>query len=111
MKQLNILLAAVFFCMNASAQTDTTTTKKSDTMRIGNIIIIKKGKGSEGHKASIEVSKEEFKRKHSKKITTNWWQVDLGFSNYDDQTNYANATVDGYGYLQNRLGVSQLIQK
>ncbi|MEP7164892.1 MAG: outer membrane beta-barrel protein [Ferruginibacter sp.] len=97
MKQLNILLAAVFFCMNASAQTDTTTNaKKSDTMRIGNIIIIKKGKGSDGNKASIEVNKEEFERKHSKKITTNWWQVDIGFANYDDKTNYTTANAGNY---------------
>ena len=105
MKQLNILLAAVFFCMNASAQTDTTTTKKSDTMRIGNIIIIKKGKGSDSTKASIEMNKEAFNRKHSKKITTNWWQVDIGFSNYDDKTNYAALNAGGDKYLQNnRIG-------
>ena len=99
MKQLNILLAAVLFCMNASAQTDTTTSaQKSDTMRIGNIIIIKKGKGTDGkkNKASIEMNKEEFSRKHSKKVTTNWWIVDLGFANYDDQTNYTTATASGY---------------
>ena len=90
MKQLNILLASLFFCMNASAQTDTTTTKKSDTLRIGNIIIIKKGKGPDGNKASIEMSKEEFKRKHSKKVTTNWWIVDLGFANYEDKIGRAS---------------------
>lgn len=82
--------------MNASAQTDTTTTKKSDTLRIGNIIIIKKGKGSDGNKASIEMNKEEFNRKHSKKVTTNWWIVDLGFANYDDKTNYTTANASGY---------------
>ncbi len=104
MKQLNILLASVFFCMNASAQTDTTTTKKSDTLRIGNIIIIKKGKGSDGNKASIEMNKEEFNRKHSKKVTTNWWQVDVGFSNYDDKTNYVTANADPRMYLVNKSG-------
>lgn len=107
MKQLNILLAAVFFCMGASAQTDTTTSKKkSDTLRIGNMIIIKKGKGTDSNaKASIEMNKEEFKRKHSKKVTTNWWQVDVGFANYDDKTNYAALNAGADKYLQNnRIG-------
>ena len=102
MKQLNILLAAVFFCMSASAQTDTTnSSKKSDTMRIGNIIIIKNGKGSgEVSKASKEMRKHDFERKHSRKISTNWWIVDLGFANYDDKTNYTNTG----NYLVNRPG-------
>lgn len=102
MKQLNILLAAVFFCMAASAQTDSTkSTKKSDTMRIGNIIIIKKGKlpGDTG-KSTIQRDREAFEKKNAKKVSTNWWIVDVGFANYDDQTNYANTG----NYLVNRPG-------
>jgi hypothetical protein len=107
MKQLNILLAAVFLCISASAQTDTTTAKKSDTMRIGNIIIIKKGKGpNEIVKISEEERRRQFERKHSKKVSTNWWVVDLGFSNYDDKSNYSSATADGY--LVNRPGYSNI---
>jgi hypothetical protein len=103
MKQLNILLATVFFCLAASAQTDTTIARKSDTMRIGNIIIIKKGKGSvDLNNTSKESRREEFNRKHSKRITTNWFQMDIGFANYDDKTNYVAATADGY--LRNRPG-------
>lgn len=91
MKQLNILLAAIFIGMSAFAQTDTTQSSK-DTMRIGNIIIIKKGKKyNVNDSLSKEASRKNFERKQRSKISTNWWIVDLGFANYDDQTNYANA--------------------
>lgn len=98
MKQLNILLAAVIFCTGASAQNDPAKNeKKSDTLRIGNMVIIKKGKGpGDGDKISFESRKEEFNRKHSKRISTNWGIVDLGFANYDDQTNYTAANAGPY---------------
>jgi hypothetical protein len=104
MKQLNILLAAVFLCMSATAQKDSTKNQKQpDTLRIGNMIIIKKGnKSSETVIASKEDRKANFERKQAKRISTNWWIVDLGFSNYDDQSNYVNVTNDGY--LINRPG-------
>jgi len=106
MKQLNILLAAVFFCMGASAQTDTAMSKKkSDTMRIGNIIIIKNGKGSKQiSKASIEDRRNDFQRKQSRKVSTNWWVVDLGFANYDDKTNYTALNASPDNFLVNRPG-------
>ena len=44
MKQLITFLAAAIICSTATAQTDSTTTKKSDTIRIGGIIIVKNGK-------------------------------------------------------------------
>lgn len=104
MKQLNILLAAVFLCITATAQKDTTDTqKKPDTIRIGNMIIIKKGnKSTETVITSKEDRKANFERRQAKRISTNWWIVDLGFSNYDDQSNYVTATGDGY--LRNRPG-------
>ena len=104
MKQLNILLAAVFFCISASAQTDTTVTKKNDTMRIGNIIIVKKGKKFSIDSSSKELAKQNFERKQKSKVSTNWWIVDLGFANYDDQTNYVMANTGGY--LQDKPGSS-----
>jgi len=107
MKQLNILLAAVFLCMTASAQTDTTNTKKNDTMRIGNIIIVKKGKKFSIDSSSREASRQNFERKQKSKISTNWWIVDLGFSNYDDQTNYVAANASPSGYLNPASNLSK----
>ncbi len=108
MKQLNILLAAVFLCMSATAQKDSTKNqKKPDTLRIGNMIIIKKGnKYGDSTKVSSETRKANFERKQAKRISTNWWIVDLGFANYNDQSNYVNATNDGY--LINRPGFPDL---
>ena len=96
MKKINLLLVAAFICLNASAQTDTTISKKSDTMRIGNIIIIKKGKKFDFDSSGNETAQKNAARKHASKVSTNWWIVDLGFSNYDDQTNYAAANASGY---------------
>ncbi len=96
MKKINLLLVAAFICLNASAQTDTTVSKKSDTMRIGNIIIIKKGKKFDFDSMGNETAQKNAARKHASKVSTNWWIVDLGFSNYDDQTNYAAANASGY---------------
>ncbi len=97
MKQLNILLIMVLMGLGAVAQTDTITTgKKSDTLRIGNLIIIKKGKGTDDQKTSIETDQEEIKRKNSRRVTMNWFQVDLGFANYDDKTDYTLANASGY---------------
>ena len=90
--------------MSASAQTDTTITKKADTMRIGNIIIIKKGKKFSIDSSGKETARQNFERKQQSRISTNWWIVDLGFANYDDQTNYVNANASGY--LVDRPGSS-----
>ena len=114
MKRLTILLAAVFYCLSVNAQTDTgsvtvradTTVKpkRSDTMHIGNILIIKRGgKGSNGKDSSVTVIRQ---RKNASRVSTNWVIVDLGFANYNDKTNYINATADGY--LVNRPGAPLL---
>lgn len=104
MKKLNMLFIAVMAGFGAMAQTDTTVTRKSDTMRIGNIVIIKKGKKVSADSNGIEITQETQARKHTSKVTTNWWIVDLGFSNYDDQTNYTTANTGGY--LVDRPGSS-----
>lgn len=99
MKRLTVLLATVFYCFCASAQEaqkDTSITpKRSDTVRIGNIIIIKRGGKKSNGSDSGSVKMSTAPRKHSR-IETNWGGFDIGFSNYSDKTNYAAATADGY---------------
>lgn len=103
MKKMITLCAAVCIALGSFAQTtkDTTITPKpvpeEDTIRIGGMIIIRK-KGS-----TDEVKKEgEYKyksRKNSEKpsnLTTNWWIVDLGFSNYTDNTLYTSGAAQAY---------------
>lgn len=82
-------------CLTVSAQDEG---KKSDTIRIGGMIIVKKGwTGKKNRKAHLE--KNHAPEKISN-ISTNWGILDLGFANYDDKTNYSSAG----SYLVNRPG-------
>lgn len=86
-----LLLAAIAFSltMSALAQADTTNTNKSDTIRIGGMIIIKKT-GKDG-KEDKEVILSNRKKKSNANVSTNWFIVDLGFANFNDKTNYSSA--------------------
>ena len=92
-------------CFAVHAQTDTTVVvlkdttllTKRDTIRIGNILIIKKGDNSK----SVSIGNNPIK---NGRITTNFIALDLGFSNYNDQTNYGNTA----NYLYNRPGAAPL---
>lgn len=101
MKQLITFLAAAIFCSASMAQTPVTDTLQpnaKDTIRIGNIVIIKKGKTSKD--VNITMGRNKTKRKQNANVSTNWWIVDLGFNNYTDKTNYATAG----SYLINKPG-------
>ena len=105
MKQLFTLMATAMLCTAAKAQNDTTITKKeSDTIKIGNMVIIKKGGGSESKNKYVHIDVERRQRSKPSNISTNWGIVDLGFANYIDKTNYGNTG----GYLYNRQGAAPL---
>jgi Outer membrane protein beta-barrel domain len=93
MKRLTLLLATAIICLSATAQEE-----KKDTIRIGGMIIVKDGKKN-GKNKDFKVTKNNSPKKRSN-ISTNWWILDLGFSNYEDKTNYATAG----SYLVNRPG-------
>lgn len=98
MKKLILLLATAAIYLNLTAQTEPE--KKDgdkDTIRIGGMRIVKKGKKSAD--VSINIGKDRLKGKR-RNVTTNWCIVDLGFANYSDNTNYANAG----NYLVNKPG-------
>ena len=104
MKKLILLLAIAAFCLNVSAQQDSVKTKQEkDTIRIGGMIIIKEGKENKDREVSVNIGGDDVKKKRSN-VTTNWWILDLGFANYNDKTNYANAG----SYLVNRPGYPAL---
>ncbi len=86
--------------LGALAQTDSTgknAADKGDTIRIGGITIIRKA-GSKDH----EILRDREYRMHGRKrdnpsnLSTNWWIMDLGFSNYTDHSNYTQAAADGF---------------
>jgi len=84
------------------AQTDSSG-HTSDTVKVGNFIIIKKKKNSSGDNESIwknwdkdfNVGVEHHPNRKAN-ISTNWFIVDLGFTNFRDQTDYAAAQSGGY---------------
>lgn len=102
MKRLVILFTALLFTTISQAQKDSSN-YNSDTVRVGNFVIIKKNKGSAETQTSIwhdwdktvDVKVERRPRKKSN-ISTNWWIMDLGFANFRDETNYTNAQAGNY---------------
>jgi hypothetical protein len=100
MKRIFTLCIVLCTMLTSFAQTDTTGKEKpaaSDTIRVGGIIIIRKP----GQKGREVVHDREYKmrsrnREKPSNISTNWWILDLGFSNYTDNTNYSSAATQGY---------------
>lgn len=104
MKKLILLLAIAMICLNVSAQEDSVKTDlNKDTIRIGGMIIVKKGKGDKDKRLSVKIGEDNSKKKKSN-LSTNWWIIDLGFSNYNDKTDYTNTG----SYLINRPGYPAL---
>ena len=86
------------------AQEDTT--KKAepvpDTIRVGGIIIIKKG-GGKNTEYDVNNNYSRYRKTKKSNLTTNWMIVDIGFAGFDDRTNYA--TPEAQSFLQNPNGV------
>lgn len=104
MKTFYILLATVCLHITSFAQTDTTGKSPSgsnnDTIRIGNIIIIRKpGKNKDNDSGVVRI---ERRRGPSPNISTNWGIVDLGFNNYNDNTMYASAEAQQFAPGSNK---------
>jgi hypothetical protein len=95
MKRIYLLIAALGVAGSTFAQTDSTTTtnSKSDTIRIGNMIIIKKAKQS-GSKTEVVIQKKTPQKPSY--ISTNWWIFDLGFANVNDKTDYTSAEAKSF---------------
>lgn len=99
MRKLYLLLAVL--CTTAIAQAQTDSTGKignPDTIRVGNIVIIKKGGNSGNGNVNInaDVKIAERKYHHNPNVSTNWVIFDFGFNNYNDKTNYASASAQAY---------------
>ncbi|MBY0534671.1 MAG: PorT family protein [Chitinophagaceae bacterium] len=88
MKRMFLLLTGFCFAIGLQAQE----TEKSDTVKIGNITIIKKddgkSKGSSSNDTEVKIEKKKSKGK-----STNWGIVDIGINQFNDQTNYSSAAI------------------
>ena len=100
-----LLLGGLCLAVSSMAQTDTTvkpapdTTVKpapaSDTLRVGNMIIIKKaGEKHGGSDTEVKISQRKYKKNPN--VSTNWVILDLGFSNYTDNTDYSSAAAQAF---------------
>ncbi|HVW61974.1 MAG TPA: outer membrane beta-barrel protein [Puia sp.] len=98
-----LLLAGLGLTLSGHAQNDTTRTLKDtiapaheDTIRVGSLIIVKSGKiDRSDHNNTIHVyHKRSFYRPSN--ISTNWGILDIGFANYNDQTNYSSASAQAF---------------
>ena len=95
MKRTLILLAGICFAFAGLAQTDSTK-KEGDTIHVGNMIIIKRGNknGPDDHDNDVHIYHR--KNYESSNLSTNWWIIDLGISQVNDKTDYAQAIAQGY---------------
>ncbi len=87
------LTLIVFVCVSmANAQDDSVMVKKqNDTIRIGGMIILKRGDTTGSHGVNVRIG-NKYRTKNSN-VSTASFIVDLGFSNLVDHTNYTTATA------------------
>jgi hypothetical protein len=101
MKRIFTLMIILCTALTGFAQQDTTTRKSDepDTIKVGGMIIIRR---HDGGRQVVRNRKDRDttipRRNYSKpsNISTNWWILDLGFSNYNDETNYASAATQAF---------------
>ena len=101
-------MVAVLLTLQGIAQTDSTKKDQTDTIHVGNFIIVQKNKGSrssgdssynnDDHHYSFDVnlfSRGHRNRTHSN-VSTNWFIFDLGFANWRDNTAYGTAAANNF---------------
>jgi hypothetical protein len=97
-----ILLVCVAACLFTSgfAQTDTTGKKETnDTIRIGGMIIVKKPGSNDREIITGDRTVKIPSRKReseNENVTTNWSILDIGFSGFNDQTNYSSPEAQAF---------------
>ncbi len=95
MNRILLAIIASAITMSSYAQVDSTEAQKADTIRVGGMIIIKKQGKDEKENKEITISNRSRHRNNSN-VSTNWGIVDLGFSNWNDKTNYSSAEAQAF---------------
>src|SRR3569833_4206048 len=98
-----LLLSGLCLALSGQAHVDNTNPTKDttrpgthpDTIRVGNLIIVKSGKIDNSDHGTVHVYRRQSSY-HASNISTNWGILDLGFANYNDQTNYASASAQQF---------------
>jgi hypothetical protein len=106
MKRIFTLCITLCLIISAFAQTDTTgkqnTVPQNDTIKIGGMTIIRKA-GSKPTPPNYRDIHDTITHhvRHSR-ISTNWAILDIGFSNYSDNTIYSSAAAQAYAPGSNK---------
>jgi len=99
MKRILTLSMILCTALMGFAQVDTTGKQENqvDTIKVGGMIIIRKHNG-ENEITHNKKEKSETHRHYYKpsNLSTNWWIIDFGFSNYNDQTNYSSKEAQDF---------------
>lgn len=93
MKPTFLLWIALLSIGTAMAQADSAATK-SDTIRIGGMLIIKRKDNNE--KIASKVSWNRRSKVRHQNLETNFLVMDFGFSNFTDNSDYTSSTVKNY---------------
>ncbi|MEJ7911863.1 MAG: outer membrane beta-barrel protein [Chitinophagaceae bacterium] len=91
MKRILLATFAASLTMCAWSQ-DSSKQQRPDTIRIGGMIIIRNGDKNDSSRNGTTITHA----KRNRNANTNWWIVDLGFANVNDNTNYPNAVSSGF---------------
>lgn len=96
MKKIFLSTVLIWAVQIGIAQPETSD-NKTDTVKAGNFVIIKKkSKKDRDNKSGFHFSINKSKDKKNENIATNWFVLDIGFTNYRDETNYTNAQAGNY---------------
>jgi len=107
MKKIALGFIGILFSVTSLAQTDSVEIqKKNDTIRIGGMIILKKDDSTNRKRVRVTVGNR--RKQRNSNVSTASWIIDLGFSNWDDKTNYASAATSGY--IVNKPGAPPLAE-
>jgi len=104
MKRIFTLCMILCTSLAAISQEDSTRTEsKADTIRIGGMVIIR-DKNSKSRRIERDTLPRIYRRNRDtpSNISINWIILDIGFSQYTDNTNYASAGAQGYAPGSNK---------
>jgi hypothetical protein len=107
MNRVILLTAGICIALSGQAQIDTTGPEKpatpgSDTVHVGNLLIVRDGKGDSSWNDYGSYHHHHYHDYHPSNITTTWCIVDLGFTNYNDMTNYSSAATQAFAPGSNK---------
>src|ERR1700740_1768623 len=99
-----LLLLAIGLCLALSGMAQNDTTKHSidtaghpgDTLRVGNMLIIRNGKPDREDPEYVPIRKRHNWSDRPSKVSTDWVIVDLGIAYFNDQTNYSSAAAQKF---------------